>query len=123
LNEQALVANWIQKHRQAHGAGADKMCLFAVGRKEVWKLMQLYGSRAGIPHQKRRSHIFKHTLASLVIEHMPIHEVQKLLGHKSGSSTMRYLDTTDAQAMSRAVSAIQKQSCFRPMELDFSGKP
>jgi integrase len=119
LNEVALVDEWIRKHRTLHQGDGDGRRLFNLGRKEAWKLMQLYGERAGIPRQKRFCHVFKHTLASLVITHMPIHEVQKLLGHKSGASTMRYLDTTDAQAMSRAVEAIQKQSFYRPMKLAF----
>jgi integrase len=40
---------------------------------------------------------------------MEIHKVQRLLGHKSVASTMRYLDTTDDRAMHEARLAVQAQ--------------
>jgi integrase len=119
LNERTAVEFWIQKHQIEHGTEGDRERLFPIGRKQFWNLLQLFCRRAGVPRQKAHPHIFKHTLASLTIERLGIHEVQQLLGHKSGASTMRYLDTTDAEAMRKAVAAVQSQSFYRPMKLAF----
>lgn len=123
LNEKNAVGAWIVKHQKHHEGRGDRERLFPISRKQYWNLMQLYCRRAGIPQQKARPHIFKHTLASLTIQRMGIHEVQVLLGHKSGASTMRYLDTTDAEAMAKAVAAVQSQSFYRPMQLPFGNEP
>jgi integrase/recombinase XerD len=119
LNEKAAVESWIQKHQGLHDGKGERERLFPISRKQYWNLMQLYCRRAGVPEQKARPHVFKHTLASLTIERMGIHKVQQLLGHKSGASTMKYLDTTDAEAMREAVAAVQSQSFYRPMSLAF----
>ena len=123
LNEKTAVELWIRRHRLHHGDNGERERLFPISRKQYWNLMQLYCRRAGVPQQKARPHIFKHTLASLTIDSMGIHEVQQLLGHKSGASTMRYLDTTDAEAMRKAVAAVQSKSFHRPMQLAFSDEP
>ena len=119
LNEKAAVELWLQKHQIEHGGDGQRQRLFPISRKQYWNLMQLYCRRAGVPPQKAKPHVFKHTLASLTIERMGIHKVQQLLGHKSGASTMKYLDTTDAQAMREAVAAVQSQSFYRTMKLEF----
>lgn len=105
LDEVSTVARWL---KIAPILRADPR-LFAITRIQFWRLMQLYCDLAGIPEgPKRRPHVFKHTLAMVAIEAgMKIHKVQKLLGHKSGGSTMKYFDTTDDEAMAAAEQGIQ----------------
>lgn len=73
--------------------------IFPMTTRWYQKLMNKYGEMAGIPGKKCTPHKLKHTCAMLSIEKgMKIHEVQTRLGHKSLSSTGRYLRISDGQA-------------------------
>jgi integrase len=73
--------------------------LFPMTRFGVHKLIKKAGIRAGLPPHICRPHALKHSIAHLLLDGgKTINEVQRYLGHRSGSSTLRYLLATDEQA-------------------------
>lgn len=66
-----------------------------------WRMFQAVQADAGLAG--RSCHSLKHTRASLMIEGgANLAEVRHWLGHKSLSSTLRYVHTTDEQAAKAA---------------------
>lgn len=67
-------------------------------RRRAWELVERLTRKAGI--ENCTPHILRHTAASLALAAgVPIQDVQKLLGHKSIETTLRYvrnLDTFEA---------------------------
>lgn len=62
-----------------------------------WRLFKVVLADAGL--KGRSCHSLKHTRASLMIEGgANLADVRQMLGHKSLSSTLRYVHSTDAQA-------------------------
>ena len=62
-----------------------------------WRLFQVIASDAGI--EGRSAHALKHTRASLMIQGgASLADVRQQLGHKSLSSTLLYVHSTDKQA-------------------------
>jgi hypothetical protein len=54
---------------------------------------------AGLPVEKRHSHVLKHSLAShLVAGNANLALIRQALGHRSIGSTMAYVGTSDGQA-------------------------
>ena len=81
--------------------------LFPVCRQHFWRLMKKYGAAAGIAKRKSKPHALKHTCAMLGLNGgMKINEVQRYLGHKSGSSTLKYLAVDDATASKAFAAAV-----------------
>lgn len=73
--------------------------LFNVTRQTVFNLVRRYGKAAGIPEQMCHPHNLKHSCGTHMYEEtksLPI--VQKWLGHRSGTSTLVYLNTTQTAA-------------------------
>jgi site-specific recombinase XerD len=69
-----------------------------------WRLFKVVLAAAGL--EGRSCHSLKHTRASLMIEGgANLADVRQMLGHKSLSSTLRYVHSTDAQAAKAARSA------------------
>jgi integrase len=80
---------------------------FTICRKTVWLHMKKYSADAGIPAFKAHPHALKHTCGKLGLEGgMTLPELQTRLGHKSGSSTMVYLQTDDEQASKAFAAAV-----------------
>lgn len=82
--------------------------LFNLTRQTVFNLVQRYGKAAGLPSQMCHPHNLKHSCGTHMYEEtksLPI--VQKWLGHRSGTSTLVYLNTTQGEANRAA----QKSLC------------
>lgn len=68
-------------------------------RSQFLRVFQAVAESAGLAAEKRHPHILKHRLAShLIAGNVNLALVKQALGHRSISSTMVYVGTTDAQA-------------------------
>ena len=88
---------------------AESDGLFFAGeyRMSVDRMIKRLGKKAGIPAFKCHAHILKHTTGRLGYEGgMGIPELQAYLGHKNGSNTMVYLESTEEQAASAFAAAV-----------------
>lgn len=80
---------------------------FMICRKTAWLHMKEYAAEAGVPAFKAHPHVLKHTCGKLgLLGGMTLPELQTRLGHKSGSSTMVYLQTDDEQASKAFAAAV-----------------
>jgi len=100
LDEMAALRAWLHK-RSADGSDY----LFTsqkggkLGRTQFFRNFQKVAESAGLSTEKRHPHVLKHTLAShLVAGNANLALIRQALGHRSISSTMQYIGTTDAQA-------------------------
>lgn len=76
-------------------------------RTQFFRVFQSVAEAAGLPADKRHPHCLKHSLAShLVAGNVNLALVKQALGHKSISSTMKYIGTTDGQAASAVRGAL-----------------
>lgn len=81
--------------------------LFNVTRQTFFNLIRRYGKAAGIPAHQQHPHILKHTCGDHMYEKTKSLAItQKWLGHKSGTSTLVYLNTSQAKADAAAVEAL-----------------
>ncbi len=70
-----------------------------LSRVQFFRIFQAIAETAGLPAGKRHPHVLKHSLAShLVAANVNLALVKQSLGHRSISSTMQYVGTTDDQA-------------------------
>jgi type 1 fimbriae regulatory protein FimB len=68
-------------------------------RTQFFRIFRAVAESAGLAAEKRHPHVLKHSLAShLVAGNVNLALVKQALGHRSISSTMVYVGTTDAQA-------------------------
>ena len=100
LDETAALRAWLRK-RPADGSDY----LFTsqkggkLGRTQFFRNFQTVAESAGLPVEKRHPHVLKHSLAShLVAGNANLALIRQALGHRSISSTLLYIGTTDAQA-------------------------
>jgi type 1 fimbriae regulatory protein FimB len=100
LDEMAALRAWLHK-RSADGSDY----LFTsqkggkLGRTQFFRNFQKVAESAGLSTEKRHPHVLKHSLAShLVSGNANLALIRQALGHRSISSTMQYIGTTDAQA-------------------------
>jgi type 1 fimbriae regulatory protein FimB len=100
LDEMAAIRAWL-RHRSADGSDY----LFTsqkggkLGRTQFFRNFQKIAENAGLSTEKRHPHVLKHSLAShLVAGNANLALIRQALGHRSISSTMQYIGTTDAQA-------------------------
>jgi site-specific recombinase XerD len=108
LDEVAALRSWL-KVRPADGSGF----LFTsqkggrLDRTQFFRIFQAVAEVAGLPAEKKHPHVLKHSLAShLVASNVNLALVKQALGHRSISSTMVYVGTTDAQAAEAVQSAL-----------------
>jgi integrase len=106
LDEVAAVRAWL---RSRAADGSDHLSTSRKGgrldRTQFFRTFQAVAEAAGIPAEKRHPHVLKHSLAShLIAGNVNLALVKQALGHRSISSTMVYVGTTDAQA-AKAVQA------------------
>ena len=86
-----------------------KGLFFPICRMTVWRRIQSYGKRAGIPAFKCHSHVLKHTCGRLGYKGgMGIAEVQKYLGHVNGGNTLKYMEADEEEACSAFAAAVGK---------------
>jgi type 1 fimbriae regulatory protein FimB len=78
-----------------------------LSRSAFFRAFQAIAEAAGLPVEKRHPHCLKHSLAShLVASNVNLALVKQALGHRSISSTLQYVGTTDAQAATAVQSAM-----------------
>ena len=117
LDETAALRAWLRK-RPADGSDY----LFTsqkggkLGRTQFFRNFQTVAESAGLPVEKRHPHVLKHCLAShLVAGNANLALIRQALGHRSISSTMQYIGTSDEQA----AEALQK-SANGPVLMDLN---
>jgi site-specific recombinase XerD len=106
LDETAAIKGWLRKRVDD---GSDYLFTSQkggkLGRIQFFRNFQRLGEAAGLPVEKRHPHVLKHSLAShLVSGNANLALIRQALGHRSISSTMAYIGTSDAQA----AEAVQK---------------
>lgn len=99
INE--LAAKCVEKYLATRTDDKDILFLSQLGGGSFYRtnglsrLIDCIGSRAGV--EGVHPHRFRHTMASNLAEKgMPIHEIQKLLGHVNVNTTMRYVHVSKA---------------------------
>jgi integrase len=75
--------------------------IFPVARSTFWRVFQKHGKAAGVPAHLCHPHAAKHGCAMSLKDKLHISEVQTWLGHKSGASTMIYLEASEEQTANR----------------------
>jgi type 1 fimbriae regulatory protein FimB len=76
-------------------------------RTQFFRNFQSMSEAAGLSVEKRHPHCLKHSLAShLVASNVNLALVKQALGHRSISSTLKYVGVTDAQASKAVQSAM-----------------
>jgi integrase/recombinase XerD len=108
LNEKQILAAWLRERGDADGSQILFTSRLGSGmtRQQVYNLFSKIASRAGIEDGRRNPHILKHSYASHLLRNgADLAFVQKSLGHKHISSTVRYthVSTTEAQAVSNRI--------------------
>jgi type 1 fimbriae regulatory protein FimB len=110
LDEKKALREWM---KQRPVDGSDFVFTSQKGgrldRTQFFRLFQAIAEKAGLPAPKRHPHCLKHTLAShLVAGNVNLALVKQALGHKSISSTMVYIGTSDQQAAEAVRAATMK---------------
>src|SRR5258708_15869686 len=100
LDETAALRAWLRKRPDD---GSDYLFTSQkggkLGRTQFFRNFQAVAESAGLEVQKRHPHVLKHSLAShLVAGNANLALIRQALGHRSISSTLVYIGTTDAQA-------------------------
>jgi site-specific recombinase XerD len=100
LDETAALRAWLRK-RSADGS--DYLFTSQKGGKlsriQFFRVFRTVGELASLPVEKRHPHVLKHSLAShLVAGNANLALIRQALGHRSISSTMAYVGTSDSQA-------------------------
>lgn len=108
LDELGAVRIWL---RQRRNDGSSFLFTSQKGgrldRTQFFRIFRAVAEAAGLPLEKRHPHVLKHSLAShLVAGNVNLAVVRQALGHRSITSTMQYVGTTDAQAAEAAQAAL-----------------
>ena len=78
-------------------------------RTQFFRVFQAVAESAGLPPEKRHPHVLKHSLAShLVAGNVNLALIRQALGHRSITSTMQYVGTSDGQAAEAAQAALMR---------------
>jgi type 1 fimbriae regulatory protein FimB len=108
LDELGAVRAWLRERKDD---GSDFLFCSQKGgrldRTQFFRVFRAVAEAAGLPAEKRHPHVLKHSLAShLVAENVNLALVRQALGHRSITSTMQYVGTSDAQAAEAAQAAL-----------------
>jgi integrase/recombinase XerD len=78
-------------------------------RTQFFRIFRASAEAAGLPSEKRHPHVLKHSLAShLVAGNVNLALIRQALGHRSITSTMQYVGTSDGQAAEAAQAALMR---------------
>ena len=88
-------------------ARPGNMRLFDITRFQVFRIVQGYCQALGFAEQKCHPHVLRHSIAMHSIGTAGIHSVKQWLGHKSITSTMQYLRSTDADAATKIFACVK----------------
>jgi type 1 fimbriae regulatory protein FimB len=110
LDEMAALRAWL-KARPADGS--DFLFTSQKGgrldRTQFFRIFRACAETAGLAPEKRHPHVLKHSLAShLVAGNVNLALIRQALGHRSITSTMQYVGTSDGQAAEAAQAAMMK---------------
>ncbi len=110
LDEMAALRAWL-KTRPADGS--DFLFTSQKGgkldRTQFFRVFRSVAESAGLPREKRHPHVLKHSLAShLVAGNVNLALIRQALGHRSITSTMQYVGTSDGQAAEAAQAALMR---------------
>ena len=110
LDELAALRAWL-KARPADGS--DFLFTSQKGgrldRTQFFRVFRAVAESAGLPQEKRHPHVLKHSLAShLVAGNVNLALIRQALGHRSITSTMQYVGTSDGQAAEAAQAALMR---------------
>ena len=110
LDEMAALRAWL-KTRPADGS--DFLFTSQKGgrldRTQFFRIFRACAETAGLPQEKRHPHVLKHSLAShLVAGNVNLALIRQALGHRSITSTMQYVGTSDGQAAEAAQAALMR---------------
>jgi len=108
LDEIRALRDW---RRERKADGSDYLFTSQKGgrldRTQFFRIYRACAEAAGLPLEKRHPHVLKHSLAShLVAGNVNLALLKQALGHRSISSTMVYVGTTDAQAAEAVQAAL-----------------
>jgi site-specific recombinase XerD len=108
LDEKVVLATWLRQRGDADGSVMLFTSRLGSGmtRQQVYNLFSDVAFHAGIERGRRNPHILKHSYASHLLRNgADLAYVQKALGHKHISSTVRYthVTTQEAQAVSNRI--------------------
>ncbi len=108
LDEVRALRAWLRERR---ADGSDALFTSQKGgrlhRSQFFRLFGDVAEAAGLSPEKRHPHVLKHSLAThLVIANVNLALVKTQLGHKSISSTMRYVSANDRQASEATTAAL-----------------
>jgi site-specific recombinase XerD len=108
LDEIAALKAWM-KERPVDAGDA----LFVSGKGghlsgvQFFRIFRDIAKTAGLPVSKRHPHVLKHSIAThLIGQNVNLAKVGQYLGHKSISSTMKYVSVSDTQASEAAHAAL-----------------
>jgi site-specific recombinase XerD len=107
LDETVALKAWL---RERINDGSDFLFTSQKGgkidRTQFFRVFKAVAISAGISAEKRHPHVLKHSLAShLVAGNVNLALVRQALGHRSITSTMQYVGTSDGQAAEAAQAA------------------
>ena len=110
LDETTALRAWF---RERPKDGSDYLFTSQKGgridRTQFFRVFQAVSTAAGISSEKRHPHTLKHSLAShLVAGNVNLALVKQALGHRSITSTMKYVGTSDGQAAEAAQAAMMR---------------
>ncbi len=89
---------WLNERGKSAGPLFPSNRKTGIDRTTVFKLTRKYCQLAGINIEKAHPHIFKHSLATHLLQSgVPLQMVQKILGHKKITSTEVYLHIADSE--------------------------
>jgi site-specific recombinase XerD len=78
-------------------------------RTQFFRVFRACAEAAGLASEKRHPHVLKHSLAShLVAGNVNLALIRQALGHRSITSTMQYVGTSDGQAAEAAQAALMR---------------
>jgi len=108
LDEFAAVRGWLRERRSD---GSNFLFLSQKGGRlhhsQFFRIFRICALAAGLPRAKCHPHCLKHSLAThLVAGNLNLALVRQCLGHKSISSTMKYVGVFDSQASQAAHAAL-----------------
>jgi site-specific recombinase XerD len=110
LDEMNALRAWL-RFRSADGS--DYLFTSQKGgrldRTQFFRIFRACAETAGLPAEKRHPHVLKHSLAShLVAGNVNLALIRQALGHRSITSTMQYVGTSDGQAAEAAQAALMR---------------
>jgi len=110
LDELKALRTWL---RERPADGSDFLFNSQKGgkldRTQFFRIFRACAESAGLASEKRHPHVLKHSLAShLVAGNVNLALVRQALGHRSITSTMQYVGTSDRQAAQAAQAALMR---------------